>query len=81
MPAANPVKRFFKEPLVQFLLIGGCIYGVFALFGAPEEDPNENRLHVDAARIEGMISQWERRWKRPPTHQEIEGLIEPVVGL
>jgi len=79
MPATNPVKRFFGEPLVQFLLIGGCIYGAFALFGAPEENAGENRVHVDAARIESMISQWESRWKRPPTRQEIEGLIESYV--
>jgi peptidyl-prolyl cis-trans isomerase C len=79
MPKPNPVKRFFKEPLVQFLLIGACIYGAFALFGTPQEDPAENRVHVDAARIEGMISQWESRWKRPPTRQEIEGLIESYV--
>jgi len=79
MPATNPVKRFFGEPLVQFLLIGGCIYGAFALFGAPEENAGENRVHVDAARLESMISQWESRWKRPPTRQEIEGLIESYV--
>ena len=73
------MKRFFKEPLVQFLLIGGCIYVAFALFGTPEVDLEENRVHVDAARIEGMISQWESRWKRPPTRQEIEGLIGSYV--
>ena len=73
------MKRFFKEPLVQFLLMGGCIYGAFALFGTPEEDPGENLVHVDAARIEGMISQWESSRQRPPTRQEIEGLINSYV--
>jgi len=73
------VKRFFKEPLVQFLLMGGCIYAVFALFGTPEEDPGENLVHVDAARIEGMISQWESSRQRPPTRQEMQGLIDSYV--
>jgi peptidyl-prolyl cis-trans isomerase C len=73
------ITRFFKQPLVQFLLMGGCIYGAFALFGAPEEDAGENRVHVDATRIEGMISQWESRWNRPPTRAEIEGLIDSYV--
>jgi peptidyl-prolyl cis-trans isomerase C len=76
---SNPIKQFFKEPLVQFLLIGGCIYGAFALFGAPEEDAGENQVSVDSARIGSMISQWESRWKRQPTREEIEGLIDSYV--
>jgi peptidyl-prolyl cis-trans isomerase C len=79
MKDSNIVKRFFKEPLIQFLLMGGCIYGAFALFGTPEEDTGENLVHVDAARIEGMISQWESSRQRPPTRQEIQGLIDSYV--
>jgi len=79
MPTTNPLKRFFKEPLVQFLLIGGCLYGAFALFGAPEEAAGENQVRVDSARIGSMISQWESRWNRPPTQAEIEGLIDSYV--
>jgi peptidyl-prolyl cis-trans isomerase C len=73
------MKRFFKEPLVQFLAIGGCIYGAFALFGTPEENSSENQVHVDSARIGSMVSQWESRWKRQPTRAEIEGLIDTYV--
>ncbi len=73
------MKKLFAEPLVQFLLIGGCIYLAFALFGTPEEDSSENRIHVDSNRIEGFISQWEKRWNRLPTKQEIDGLIQSHV--
>ena len=76
MSTTNKLKGFFLEPLVQFLLMGGCIYAAFALFGAPEEDSGENQIHVDANRINAFISEWESRWNRPPTRQEIEGLIQ-----
>ena len=33
---SNPLTRLFKEPLFQFLIIGGVIYGAYALFAAPE---------------------------------------------
>ena len=33
MSDSNIAKRFFKEPLIQFLLMGGCIYGAFAVIG------------------------------------------------
>ncbi len=65
----NSVIRLAKEPLIQFLLIGACIYGAYALFGAPGEDVSDRTIVVDASRIEGFIGEWERRWNRPPTRQ------------
>ena len=72
---SNRVTRLLSEPLIQFLIIGACIYGAYTLFGAPEEDFRDTRVHVDAARINGFISEWESRWNRPPTREEIDGLI------
>ena len=76
---SNRVTRLFTEPLVQFLIIGACIYGAFALFGSPEEDFRDTRVHVDSARINAFISEWESRWNRPPTRDEINGLIESYI--
>jgi len=70
---------WIREPLVQFLLIGACIYGAYGLFGVPEEDVRDTTIHVDGNRIDVFISQWERRWNRPPTRQEIDGLIQAYV--
>ena len=71
--------RFFTEPLIQFLIFGACIYGAYALFGTPEEDFRDTRVHVDANRINGFISEWETRWSRPPTREEIDGLIQSYI--
>jgi len=72
---SNRLTRLFKEPLIQFLIIGAAIYGAYALFGSPEEDYRDNIILVDSNRINAMISEWESRWQRPPTRQEIDGLI------
>lgn len=76
---SNKITRLFTEPLIQFLIIGACIYGAYALFGAPEEDFRDTRVHVDSARINGFISEWESRWNRPPTREEIDGLIQSYI--
>lgn len=68
-----------KEPLVQFFLIGACIYGAYALYGAPGEEVSDKTILVDAGRIESFIGEWERRWKRPPTRQELDGVIGAFV--
>ncbi len=75
----NRLIQLAKEPLIQFLLIGACIYGAYALYGAPDEDVNDRTIHVDANRIEAFISEWERRWNRRPTRHELDGVISAYV--
>ena len=68
-----------REPLLQFLLIGACIYAANGLFGAPQEEADSNNIVVDQVRIKSFISQWQSRWNRPPTRQELDGLINAYV--
>lgn len=76
---SSRLTRLFTEPLVQFLIIGAFIYGAYALFGTQEEDFRDTTIHVDARRINAFINQWERRWNRPPTRQEMDGMIQSYV--
>ncbi len=75
----NKLTRLVKEPLIQFLLIGACIYGTYALYDAPDGNLADRTIFVDEARIAGFISQWEARWNRPPTRQELDGVISAFV--
>ena len=76
---SNRFSRIFTEPLIQFLVLGSLIYGAYALFGTPEEDFRDTTVHVDAKRIDAFISSWESRWNRPPTRQEIDGIIQSYI--
>jgi hypothetical protein len=67
--------KFIKEPLVQFLLIGACIYAAYALFGAPSQDELDQTVYISADRIDSLSMAWEKRWNRPPTEQELAGLV------
>jgi len=69
----------FKEPLIQFLLIGACIYGAYGLFAPPEESDLDTTVVVDANRINGFVAQWSSRWNRPPTGEELDGLVNSYV--
>jgi peptidyl-prolyl cis-trans isomerase C len=71
--------RWLKEPLIQFLLIGACIYGAYGLFAPPEEGDLDATVLVDANRINGFAAQWQSRWNRPPTREELDGLINSFV--
>ena len=69
------LKNFFREPLVHFLVLGA---GIFVLFGAVGDarDDKSDRIVVSAGKIENLAKLWRRTWQRPPTPQELEGLIE-----
>ena len=67
--------KILKEPLVQFLLIGACIYTAYALFGAPDSAAEEQTIYISEARISSLSIAWEKRWNRPPTEDELVGLV------
>jgi hypothetical protein len=69
-------RKLLKEPLIQFLVLGACIYGGYALFGAVDDDAGEYVIVVDEARVQGFISAWQGRMNRPPTQQELDGMID-----
>jgi len=71
--------QFLKEPLLQFLMIGAGIYGVYALYGTHEEGAGEMTIVVDAGRIEGFVGEWQKRWNRLPARQELDGMINAYV--
>jgi len=71
--------KVFREPLLQFFIIGLCIYGTYGLYGVSNNDLENNTIVVDENRIESFIAAWQSRWNRAPTDQELAGLINQFV--
>jgi hypothetical protein len=68
--------RLLREPLVHFLVIGAAVFVVYELMD--QQDPDEQRrvITITAGDIDWLTSSWEKRWNRPPTAEEREGLIK-----
>jgi hypothetical protein len=64
-----------KDPLFHFLLIGAAVFALFYQVADPNID-RPNRIVVTADDIDRMSALWMRRWQRPPTPAELEGLIK-----
>ena len=75
----NLSMKILREPLLQFFFIGMCIYGAYALYGTPDEGFEGNTIVVDASRIDVFKTAWQQRWNRPPTEQELNGLINQFI--
>lgn len=69
------MKQILREPLLHFFALGVLL---FALFSWVNDDsmraPDE--IVIDAARVAAIESQFERVWQRPPTPDEMAGLVD-----
>ena len=76
----HPLNRqLLREPLLQFLLLGAALFGLFGLFGRKNEAEAPARILVSEARVATLSDGFARTWRRPPTEQEIKGLVEDYV--
>ena len=74
-PLHNTIVRFIREPLVHFLLIGAAIFMLFGFFGRQDVEEQERAITITAGEIGWLTDTWEKRWNRPPTDKEREGII------
>ena len=72
------VSRIIQEPLVQFVLIGACIFGIYSLLDTRQEPPRD-RIVVTEGRVRQLAHIFARTKQRPPTSEELAGLIAAFV--
>jgi hypothetical protein len=70
--------RILREPLLHFFVLGAGLFALFAWLRGPLADSPE-RIHVDAARVEQLALGFARTWQRPPTQEELAGLLNDYV--
>lgn len=71
------VKQLFREPLLHFLLIGIVLFVVFGKLAGP--DRAGKRIVVSQAMVNAMAQEFQARWLRPASDQELSGLIDSYV--
>ena len=74
------MKALLREPLVQFLLLGAALFLVDAWLRPATPAPRDwSEIVVSEARIRNLAQTFARTWQRPPTREELDGLIESFV--
>ena len=72
------MKRLLKEPLLHFLLLGAALFAAFSFMSSRDEVPRD-AIVVSAGKIEHLAALFARTWQRPPTGEELDGLINDFV--
>jgi hypothetical protein len=71
-------RNFLKEPLVHFVLIGAALFVLSAAFGGGETE-RDDLIRITAGDIDRLAALWSMQYRRPPTEDEMAGLIETHV--
>ena len=72
------MKKLLREPLVHFLLLGAALFGVYALVGNRAAD-RSGEIVITRGQIEQLVVGFSRTWQRPPTQEELQGLVEDFI--
>ena len=72
------MKKLIMDPLLHFLLIGALLFLVFEFIRSPE-GIQENSIVITRGDIDALQANFTRTWQRPPTEEEISGLIDDMV--
>ena len=69
-----------REPLLHFVLLGAAIFGLFALFDDAPPPTAEQSIAVTENDARRLVAEFEATWRRAPTAQELDRLIEHLVN-
>jgi len=69
------MRRWLREPLVHFLLLGAGLFLLFSIVGDSDDMPTGS-IVVSAGKVAQLKEVFTRTWQRPPTEEELDGVIE-----
>ena len=70
--------KLLREPLLHFLLLGVAIFATFSFFSRHKVDkPGE--IVITQGTLENLVTGFTRTWQRPPTQEELRGLMTDYV--
>jgi len=73
------MKTFVREPLVHFLLLGAVLFIAYSLVSKPGSSDGPGKITVTHGQIENLVSGFAKAWQRPPTSEELAGLVRDLV--
>jgi hypothetical protein len=71
------IRRWLREPLLHFLLIGLALFLYYGHVAPGDRDTR--RIVVSQAQVDDLVRQYQATWNQPPTPRELAGLVEAYV--
>lgn len=72
------MKKILRAPLLHFLLLGTAIFAAYGLMSRRTGD-EPGKIVISEGEVAAMAEGFARAWQRPPSRDELEGLIRDRV--
>jgi hypothetical protein len=72
------MKKLLREPLLHFLLLAAAIFGAYGLV-SKRGSGEPGKIVISAGQVAAIAETFFRTWRRPPSREEMEGLIRDRV--
>ncbi len=76
---ATWIRRILQEPLLHFLVLAVGLFAAYHLWSDSVASESPDSIVVTEQRINSLAQMFQRTWQRPPTPEELNGLIEDYV--
>lgn len=73
------LRRLLREPLVHFAALAILIFAAYAVLASPAQQTPAGSIVVSSGKIEQMAAIFARTFQRPPSPEELKGLIDDFV--
>jgi hypothetical protein len=73
------MKRILKEPLLHFLVLGAGLFLIYSLMPKNGSGSEPGKIVITQGEIEHLATGFAKTWQRPPTAEELTGLIRDQV--
>jgi peptidyl-prolyl cis-trans isomerase C len=75
-PARTVLRRWLREPLVHFLLIGLLLFVAYGVRSHSTSQLGGNRIELTLDDVRQLQMGFAAQWQRQPTPDELTGLVE-----
>ncbi len=73
------MKRLLREPLLHFVFLGMLLFAFDAFLRGRSGEFGGGDIVVSEGRIENLAALFAKTWQRPPTAEELRGLVDDYV--
>lgn len=73
------LKQTLNEPLLHFLLLGAVVFIAYSLMSKGSSSGEPGKIVITQGQVEHLATGFSKIWQRPPTPEELEGLVRDLV--
>jgi hypothetical protein len=73
------IRSLLREPLVHYMALGIALFAGYALLTGGDGSSSDQLIKVTENEVQWLANTWEGRWQRPPTNDELRGLVDSYI--